>query len=163
MTNACTPTIKRWGLVNCRTPLRLCCKRYQQPDEKDLEAGHVQPASGDAASYRLIRGISYGEERHESLDGLRSWVAYPASSDEGSDRVARRYLAVRDARIECEFPLSQVSQLMLVDLPGLGEVAPEAEGHHIASLRHEVDLLLLVKRCTPGNAYWSERTSARCL
>ena len=74
----------------------------------------------------------------------------------GPDPVSRRYLAVRDLRIECAFPHAKVEQLAVVDLPGLGEVAVGAEAHHIDGLQNEVDVVLLVKRAMGDEAYWGE-------
>jgi len=98
-----------------------------------------------------------GGEREISLDQLRPFVAYP-SNDElgGPEPVSRRYLAVRDLRIECAFPHAKVEQLAVVDLPGLGEVAVGAEAHHVDGLQNEVDVVLLVKRAMGDEAYWGE-------
>lgn len=90
-----------------------------------------------------------------AFDELRSYVAYPTNVEEESgERVARRYLAVRDIRIECAFRAAQVENLGVIDLPGLGELAAGAEEHHVAGLRNEVDVVLLVKRAVEGMAYW---------
>ena len=98
-----------------------------------------------------------GGEREISLDELRPYVAYPTNDELGGpDPVARRYLAVRDLRIECAFPHARVEQLAVVDLPGLGEVAVGAEAHHVDGLQNEVDVVLLVKRAMGDEAYWGE-------
>jgi hypothetical protein len=76
--------------------------------------------------------------------------------------VSRRYLAVRDLRIECRFPHNRVEQLSVVDLPGLGEVAVGADAHHVEGLQNEVDVVLLVKRAMGDEAYWGE-SDARAL
>ncbi|MGI5404407.1 hypothetical protein ACQEVG_34140 [Streptomyces sp. CA-135486] len=96
-----------------------------------------------------------GGERVVSLDELRPYVAYPTNEQvESGAKCPRPYLAVRDVRIECGFPHGEVGRLGIVDLPGLGENAVDAERHHLAGLRHEVDLILLVKRPVEGMAYW---------
>lgn len=98
-----------------------------------------------------------GGEREISLEELRPYVAYPTNDElGGSSPVARRYLAVRDLRIECPFPHAKVEQLAVVDLPGLGEVAVGAEAHHVDGLQNEVDVVLLVKRAMGDEAYWGE-------
>jgi hypothetical protein len=97
-----------------------------------------------------------GGEREIPLAELRSYVAYPSKEQEDEAAVPRPYLAVRDVRIECAFPRVDVDGLALIDLPGLGELAAGAEEHHVHGLRHEVDVVLLIKRPVEGMAYWSE-------
>lgn len=97
-----------------------------------------------------------GGERVIALNELRPYVAYPTKEQEDAPDCARRYLAVRDVRIECRFPEVEVEDLALIDLPGLGELAAGAERHHVEGLQHEVDVVLLVKRPVEGMAYWTD-------
>ncbi|HZN17568.1 MAG TPA: hypothetical protein VFB84_05165, partial [Micromonosporaceae bacterium] len=69
---------------------------------------------------------------------------------------AHRYLAVREVMIECPFPNRQVDQLGLLDLPGLGEVDANADTRHVAGLRGEVDVVVMVLRPAEGIAYWRD-------
>jgi hypothetical protein len=104
-----------------------------------------------------------GGERVVPLEELRPWVAYPTNAQEqAGGTVARRYLAVRDVRIDCPFPHAQVRRLGIVDLPGLGEFAARADQHHVNGLQNEVDVVLLVKRPVEGMAYWGD-ADARAL
>ena len=104
-----------------------------------------------------------GGERVVPLEELRPWVAYPTNAEEQQPGpVARRYLAVRDVRIDCPFPHAQVRHLGIVDLPGLGEFAARADEHHVGGLQNEVDVVLLVKRPVEGMAYWGD-ADARAL
>ena len=134
-------------------------------------AGRARRAASDKPSYatllKRLRDMqaalpSYqpdlvGGEREISLDELRPYVAYPTNDELGGPGpVSRRYLAVRDLRIECAFPHAKVEQLAVVDLPGLGEVAVGAEAHHVDGLQNEVDVVLLVKRAMGDEAYWGE-------
>jgi hypothetical protein len=95
-----------------------------------------------------------GEKLFVPLSDLRSWVAYPEHSEEGGED--RRYLAVREAVIRCPFPNVEVSALGLIDLPGLGELVPDAQAHHLAGLENDVDFVVIVKRPTENTAMWSE-------
>ncbi|MGH1551558.1 hypothetical protein ACRAWF_03275 [Streptomyces sp. L7] len=98
-----------------------------------------------------------GGERLLDLDELRPYVAYPTDKQvESGDDCPRPYLAVRDARIDCSFPHTDVASLGIVDLPGLGENEAQSEKHHVAGLRHEVDLVVLVKRPVEGMGYWGK-------
>jgi hypothetical protein len=113
-----------------------------------------------------------GGERVVPLDELRPWVAYPTNAQvqragqdaqrPGAGPVERRYLAVRDVRIDCPFPHAQVRHLGIVDLPGLGEFAARADQHHVGGLQNEVDAVLMVKRPVEGMAYWGD-ADARAL
>jgi hypothetical protein len=95
-----------------------------------------------------------GGERTVDLDELRQFVAYPTNQESRTEECLRRYLAVRDARIDCPFPRAPVEHVGIIDLPGLGELAANAEKHHLRGLKNEVDLVLLVKRPVEGMAYW---------
>jgi hypothetical protein len=99
----------------------------------------------------LLRG---GEQDVHPLSRLREYIAYPTAAAQASNP-ERLYLAVREARIECKFPRVEVENLALTDLPGLGELAAEVEGHHVDGLRNEIDLVLLIKRPMEGAAFWT--------
>lgn len=113
-------------------------------------------------SVATFRPLLTGRNRHVELADLRAWVAYPkdpATTDDekgghGERTVDRRYLAVRDAEIHCPFPSREVASLGLIDLPGLGELVPEAEKHHLAGLQNDVDYILVVKWPQDGNQMW---------
>jgi hypothetical protein len=101
-----------------------------------------------------------GGEKTVSLSGLRQYVAYPTNEEVASTQCSRRYLAVKDVRIECNFPYAQVDQVGIIDLPGLGELAANAEQYHLSGLQNEVDLVLLIKRPVEGLAYWGREDGA---
>ncbi|MGW3206726.1 hypothetical protein [Streptomyces sp. NPDC001135] len=98
-----------------------------------------------------FRRLLTGQTLRVELEELRAWVAYPKENTPDADR---RYLAVRDAEIHCPFPLPELTSLGLYDLPGLGEIVPSAEEHHLAGLQNDVDFVLVVKRPTDGNQLW---------
>lgn len=101
-----------------------------------------------------------GGERSVGLADLRQYVAYPTNEQVATGRCSRRYLAVKDVRIECNFPYAQVDHVGIIDLPGLGELAANAEQYHLAGLQNEVDLVLLIKRPVEGLAYWGREDGA---
>jgi len=92
----------------------------------------------------------------EDLTQLRPWVAYPKQEEESNPNCSRLYLAVKNVEIQCMF-LLDVEKLMLVDLPGLGEVNVDAEKHHLQGLKNEVDLVLLILRPTTQSSYWGDK------
>jgi hypothetical protein len=104
-------------------------------------------------SVESYRHLLTGDVRDVKLAELRQWVAYPEGGESAS--ADRRYLAVREAVIVCRFPLDDVIALGLVDLPGLGELVPQAEEHHLGGLQNDVDFVLVVKRPTDTNGLWA--------
>ncbi|WP_066374274.1 hypothetical protein [Herbidospora mongoliensis] len=135
-------------------------RNHAYPDELP------EPSTDQVSLLRRLRDIhgalwSYekdltGAEMVVDLDDLRPFVAYPTHREVSGDApVSRRYLAVRDVRIDCAFPHPGVEHLGIVDLPGLGEVAAEAEQHHVRGLQHEVDVILLVKKAVDASAFWT--------
>ncbi|GHH81918.1 hypothetical protein GCM10018781_65540 [Kitasatospora indigofera] len=130
------------------------------PDEVDDSlAPLLQRLRGMQRGLWSYRDDLTGGEREVPLAELRGYVAYPTQSEVDAGEPARRYLAVREARIECPFPHAGVDRIGIVDLPGLGEVAADAERRHVAGLRHDVDAVLLVKRPLEGMAYFGAADS----
>jgi hypothetical protein len=132
-------------------------------------SGGEAPVAGEIENLTRLQGMqeslpSYapylvgGERVLDDVDELRSWVAYPSNDDinASSGPPPRRYLAVKDCRIDTPFPESEVEQLGICDLPGLGEIDPDADKRHVDGLRNEVDIVVLVKRPVQGMAYWGE-------
>lgn len=101
-----------------------------------------------------------GGEKTVLLSELRQYVAYPSNEQIKAGNPSRLYLAVRDVRIECSFPKVEVEHLGIIDLPGLGELAANAEEHHLAGLKNEVDVVLLVKRPSDSTSYWRKEDGA---
>lgn len=149
------------------TPLNITeFRQFQYPAEAgNLPLGH----NGKHSNVTILRRLrdmqeslwSYendltGGERTIELSELRQYVAYPKSEEVDSLRCLRRYLAVRDVRIECSFPDAQIDHLGIIDLPGLGEVAANAQKHHLRGLQNEVDIVLLVKRPVEGSSFWTD-------
>lgn len=139
------------------------------PSERELPESKRQESSAITILRRLremqLALPSYeqdltGGEKTVSLDELRQYVAYPTATQIEAGENDRRYLAVRDVRIECQFPYAQVEQLGIIDLPGLGELAANAEEYHLSGLQNEVDLVLMVKRPVEGMAYWGKEDGA---
>lgn len=90
----------------------------------------------------------------EDLTQLRPWVSYPQEQI-NSTSCSRLYLGVKSINIQCPF-LVDVNKLMLVDLPGLGEVNVEVDQHHIEGLKNEVDLVLMLLAPNEESAFWNQ-------
>ncbi|MFD7815629.1 hypothetical protein ACFV6E_22255 [Streptomyces sp. NPDC059785] len=135
------------------------CWRYPEPEgsaDSEPVALLVRLRQMQQALWSYETDLT-GGERVLDLDELRPYVAYPTDEQvESGDACPRPYLAVRDARIDCSFPHADVASLGIVDLPGLGENDVQSETHHVVGLRHEVDLVVMVKRPVEGMGYWGK-------
>ncbi|MFB2834413.1 dynamin family protein [Floridanema evergladense] len=81
---------------------------------------------------------------------IREYVAQHDSSGEP----IYNYVAVREARVTCNFPQSDVGQIALVDMPGLGDTTVGDEQRLIKALGEEVDFVLFIRLPNPTGAYW---------
>jgi hypothetical protein len=123
-------------------------------DVRDEDRPNLKRLTELQASIWSYRGeLAEGGEKEVPLSELRPYVAYPYRTEQNP---ARKYAAVKEARIECRFPHDDLGKLSVVDLPGLGEVAADAERRHVDGLRDEVDAVLLVKRPVEGMAFWTK-------
>jgi GTPase Era involved in 16S rRNA processing len=63
-------------------------------------------------------------------------------------------LAVQEVKIYCLFPNSEVGQIALVDIPGLGDLKVGDEKLMLETLGQEVDVVLFVRRPDPHGDDW---------
>ena len=94
------------------------------------------------------------EQRVDDLSDIRRFVAYPTNEERKDSNCCRNYLAVRDIKIECNFPNVDIEQLGLIDLPGLGETDPSIERRHVDGFKNDVDFVLVLKN-PQREAFWS--------
>lgn len=92
------------------------------------------------------------------LNDIRKYVTYPSPAEEqaelnGAAPADRSYLAVKLARIYCQFPNLGDAKVGLVDLPGLGEIGNSASKIHLKGLEDKVDQIFLVMRPTKEKAF----------
>ena len=174
LTDAWVPTGRNGPVTAVRTrvvhsPGRL--RAVLVPHTADVfRAAHLEPPPppGRLSEIRAARWSYEGlldrqgrplELIGDELDHLREYVAHPPDEDNGGRPVAHRYLAVREARIECAFPNADAGAIEIVDLPGLGGTAG-TDRHHVAGLRHDLDVVLLVKRAAGTVARWNASDDA---
>ncbi len=135
---------------------------YPSPDEVDQTSGQsaqlvqlkqIQEALWSYEALLNRRGRAM-ELTGDQLDRLRDYVAYPLDGECAETRPARRYLAVREARIEHAFPHHDAGAITVVDLPAFRDAAG-AEQRQLTGLRHNLDVALLVKRVLGAEMSWS--------
>lgn len=94
-------------------------------------------------------------ERHRKVtiqeNVLKQFVAYPDSREKQDPTFKKYHPAVKTANIYCCFPKGGISNLLLIDLPGLGEVDGGRAAAHIRRLYDEVDVALFIKRPTEAS------------
>ena len=81
---------------------------------------------------------------------------YVAQDNLAGERVYYNYLAVKEAKIFCNFPHPDVGQIALIDMPGLGDTGVGDEKRLIEILARDVDLVLMVRLPRPPRDYWGD-------
>ena len=130
------------------------------PREKPGSVAMLQRLQEMQQSLWSYETLMTGRELIVELKDLRQYVAYPTDEElsKHGAKCPRPYLAVRDVRIECKFPRAQVEKLCIIDLPGLGEIAANAEQAHIQGLKNEVDFVIqLLRPEGDQSAYWGDK------
>ena len=98
-----------------------------------------------------------GRQQTIELKDLRPYVAYTVLDDSGRPRKNYLYLAVNYVEIRCEFPKADARDLMLIDLPGLGELDPALNDRHTEGFANNVDACLLIRRPDGTRMDWDEQ------
>lgn len=91
--------------------------------------------------------------RRIARDEIREYVAQDTPDGQ---RVFFNYLAVREVKIVCNFPNSDVGQIALVDMPGLGDTGVGDEERLVRTLGQEVDAVLFVRMPKSSGDYWAD-------
>ena len=82
---------------------------------------------------------------------------YVAQDNSKGERNYFNYLAVQDVKITCQFPRSEVGQIALIDMPGLGDTGIGDEERLVKTLGQDVDLVLLVRMPKPAGDSWDKQ------
>jgi len=101
----------------------------------------------------------YGDllTKSEALTIKREQIReFVAQDDVAGERVFYNFLAVKEVRIYCEFPNSDVGKIMLIDMPGLGDTGYGDEERLIATLGKEVDFVLFVRMPKVVRGVWED-------
>ena len=128
------------------------------PMPSDLP-GYAEPGamyehlSGYHANYYKYSSLLNSPPRRISKDQIREYVA---QDDANGKRVFFNYLAVKEVKIICSFPNSEVGQIALVDMPGLGDTGIGDEERLIKTLGQDIDAVLFVRMPKPSGDYWAD-------
>ncbi len=105
------------------------------------------------AKYEHLRGYHVHVDKYRHLlressprritkEEIRQYVA---QDNLDGERIYYNYLAVQEVKIVCNFPNSEVGQIALVDLPGLGDTGIGDEERLLKTLGQDIDLVLFVR------------------
>lgn len=81
---------------------------------------------------------------------------YVAQDNAEGQQVFFNYLAVKEVKITCTFPNNDVSQIALVDMPGLGDTGIGDAERMIEILGQDVDFVLFVKLPKSLGDFWAD-------
>ncbi|NET04416.1 MAG: hypothetical protein F6K16_06715 [Symploca sp. SIO2B6] len=81
---------------------------------------------------------------------------YVAQDTPDGQRVFFNYLAVQEVKIVCKFPNSDIGQIALVDMPGLGDTGLGDEERLVKTLGQEVDAVLFIRMPKSSGDYWAD-------
>ncbi|MTJ55867.1 hypothetical protein FJR38_25990 [Anabaena sp. UHCC 0253] len=112
--------------------------------------GHLQQYYDNYSKYaHLINSLP----RRISKEEIRKYVA---QDNANGDRIFFNYLAVKEVKIICSFPNSDVGQIALVDMPGLGDTGMGDEDRLMKTLGEDIDAILFVKKPNASGDHWGD-------
>jgi len=81
---------------------------------------------------------------------------YTAQDTTDGQRTFFNYLAVKEVKITCTFPNTNVGKIALVDMPGLGDTGLGDENRLIKALGKDIDFVLFVRMPKSSGDYWAD-------
>lgn len=99
----------------------------------------------------ISKELTGQKQRRINIENIRDFVAYP----DGGMIKAGKFMAVDKITIYAPFPGSEVKQLRVVDLPGLGEAGRNLAEVQTEGMQDVCDATLLMKRPMDANVAWT--------
>ncbi len=152
------PLFNALGLLS---PLSL--EEFREADLSESSASderqrkYIQDLKAWQESITSWSGLLTGSQQTIALKDLRPYVAYTVLDENGNPRKSYVYLAVNYVEIRCEFPKADARDLMLIDLPGLGELDPALNDRHTEGFANNVDACLFIRRPDGTRMDWDEQ------
>lgn len=129
-------------------------KKLELPQKKNTQQAIdvIKRLKDTIDNFSSISNELTGEkQRRISIENVRDFVAYP----EGGEIKAGKFMAVDKITIYAPFPGSEVKQLRVVDLPGLGEAGRNLAKVQTEGMQDICDATLLMKRPMDANVEWT--------
>lgn len=132
---------------------------HMEPDRADQYCQKLKDYQQHLHEYA---SLLTGEKKTFRLSDLRQYVSYSVIAEEHGSRAVPcyRYLAVSAVAISCLFPRTTVQNLLLIDLPGLGELDPSLESIHTEGFKDNLDLCLFLRRPAGTRQDWDREAQA---
>lgn len=81
---------------------------------------------------------------------------YVAQVSHDGEQKFYNYLAVREVKIVCNFPHTDVGQVALIDMPGLGDTGIGDQERMVKVLGDDVDMVIFVRMPKASGDYWAD-------
>jgi hypothetical protein len=117
------------------------------PDKSKYE--HLHNYRARLSHYRELLGQ---RPRQVRIEDVRRYVA----QDTVDYQPTFDYIAVRHVKVACEFPVHDLAQVVLIDMPGLGDTSLGHEERLIRTLGQDVDAVVTVKLPPVTGAFWGD-------
>jgi hypothetical protein len=105
--------------------------------------------------YRPLLAVNRPSRESISVDKIGKYVTH--QRDEQDRLVSYEFLAIKQVEIYCRFAQSDLGQLALIDVPGLGDTKLGDEALLLNTLGREVDLILFVRRPDSYGDQWKKK------
>lgn len=153
-----SPLFKALGLPSPLSLEEFGAAELSESDASDeRQRKYIQDLKAWQESITTWSGLLTGRQQTIALKDLRPYVAYTVLDENGKQKKNYVYLAVNDVEIRCEFPKADARDLMLIDLPGLGELDPALNDRHTEGFANNVDACLFIRRPDGTRMDWDEQ------
>ncbi|GAB1543128.1 hypothetical protein NUACC21_58020 [Scytonema sp. NUACC21] len=132
-------------------PLPLLPSVFSSEAQQEGMYLHLARHQIHVEKYRHLLGQA--SPRRISQEEIREYVAQETAD---GDRSFFNYLAVREVKIVCQFPQSDVGKIVFVDIPGIGDTGNCNEQYFINKLVEDVDAILFVRMPKSSGDRWQE-------
>ena len=105
--------------------------------------------------YRPLLAANQPSRESISVEQISKYVTH--QRDEQDRLVSCEFLAIKQVEIYCRFAQSDLGQLALIDVPGLGDTKLGDEALLLNTLGREVDLILFVRRPDSYGDQWKKK------
>lgn len=121
----------------------------QQGGDPAAKLRHLQRYQQDLPRYKALLGSASKRVEHSEI---RSYVA----QEDSAGLPLAAFKAVALAEIFCHFPRTDIANLSLADMPGLGDTGVGQEEQLIRALAEDTDLALLIKLPDGQRQVWQD-------
>ncbi len=134
-----------------RNPLPSLPQQFLGQAEPGAMYEHLRKYHTNIEKYRHL--LTKPSPYRISKQQIREYVAQDTSDGQ---RIYFNYLAVQEAKIVCSFPNTEVGQIALIDMPGLGDTGLGDAERLMTILGEDVDIVLFVRMPRPPRDFWAD-------